>query len=186
VGGERVERVLTDQGEERADAYILACGSYSPLLARAFGERLPIYPIKGCSVTIPVDGANNPPTLGGIDEDNICAYVRLGDRVRSTAVAEFAGYDVSHTLANFRAMLGALKDLFPSDADLWAAPVLGVPAAVTPEGTPVLGRGRLNNLWYNTGHGHRGWTTACGTRPVSADLFAGCTPDLPLEGLTLR
>ena len=186
ASGDRVERVLTDQGELRADLYMLACGSYSPLLTRGLGERLSVYPIKGYSVTFPIDGANNPPTVGGVDEDNLCAYVRLGDRVRSTAVAEFAGYDVSHRPADFRSMLTVLRDLFPSGADYARPEYWACLRPMTPEGTPVLGRGRLENLYYNTGHGHMGWTMACGTARIAADLIAGRTPDLPLEGLTLR
>jgi D-amino-acid dehydrogenase len=186
ASGDRILRVVTDKGELRADLYLLSCGSYSPLLTRALGERLSVYPIKGYSVTFPVDGANNPPTVGGVDEDNLCAYVRLGDRVRSTAVAEFAGYDTSHTPADFRSMLAALKDLFPSGADYGRPQYWACLRPMTPEGTPVLGRGRFANLYYNTGHGHMGWTMACGTARITADLVAGRTPDLPLEGLTLR
>ena len=186
TSGDRIERVMTDQGEARADAYVLACGSDSPLLTRALGERLSVYPIKGYSLTLPVDGANNPPTMGGIDEDNLCAYVRLGERVRATAIAEFAGYDTSHTPADFQSMLSALKDLFPSGADYARPQYWACLRPMTPEGTPVLGQGRYRNLWYNTGHGHMGWTMACGTARLCADLIAGRTPDLPLEGLTLR
>jgi D-amino-acid dehydrogenase len=186
ASGDRIERVVTDEGKLRAELYVLACGSYSPLLTRTLGERLSVYPIKGYSVTFPIDGANNPPTVGGVDEDNLCAYVRLGDRVRSTAVAEFAGYDTSHTPADFRSMLTALKDLFPSGADYDRPQYWACLRPMTPEGTPVLGRGRLANLYSNTGHGHMGWTMACGTARITADLVAGRTPDLPLEGLTLR
>jgi D-amino-acid dehydrogenase len=186
AGGDRIERVLTDQGELRADLYLLACGSYSPLLTRALGERLSVYPIKGYSVTFPIDGANNPPTIGGVDEDNLCAYARLGDRVRSTAVAEFAGYDTGHSPADFRSMLRALEDLFPAGADYRRPQYWACLRPMTPEGTPVLGRGRFENLYYDTGHGHMGWTMACGTARITADLIAGRTPDLPLEGLTLR
>jgi D-amino-acid dehydrogenase len=186
ASGDRVERVITDQGELKADLYLLACGSYSPLVTRGLGERLSVYPIKGYSVTFPVDGANNPPTVGGVDEDNLCAYVRLGDRVRATAVAEFAGYDTSHTPADFRSMLTALQDLFPGGADYARPQYWACLRPMTPEGTPVLGRGRFRNLHYNTGHGHMGWTMACGTARIAADLISGRTPDLPLEGLTLR
>jgi D-amino-acid dehydrogenase len=186
ASGDRIERVLTDQGELRADLYMLACGSYSPLVTRGLGERLSVYPIKGYSVTFPVDGANNPPTVGGVDEDNLCAYVRLGDRVRATAVAEFAGYDTSHTPADFRSMLTALQDLFPGGADYGRPQYWACLRPMTPEGTPVLGPGRFRNLHYNTGHGHMGWTMACGTARIAADLISGRTPDLPLEGLTLR
>ncbi len=186
ASGERVERVLTDRGELSADLYMLACGSYSPLLARGLGERLSVYPIKGYSVTFPIGGANNPPTVGGVDEDNLCAYVRMGLRVRATAIAEFAGYDTSHTPADFASMLTALRDLFPGGADYARPQYWACLRPMTPEGTPVLGRGKFENLYYNTGHGHMGWTMACGTARITADLVAGRTPDLPLEGLTLR
>jgi D-amino-acid dehydrogenase len=186
AGGDRVERVLTDRGEMRADLYMLACGSYSPLLTQGLGERLSVYPIKGYSLTLPIAGANNPPTVGGVDEDNLCAYVRLGDRVRSTAIAEFAGYDTSHRPADFSSMLRALRDLFPGGADYARPQYWACLRPMTPEGTPVLGRGKFENLYYNTGHGHMGWTMACGTARITADLIAGRAPDLPLDGLTLR
>ncbi len=186
AAGDRIERVATERGELRADLYMIACGSYSPLLARSVGEEVPVYPIKGYSLTVPVDGANNPPTIGGVDEDNLCAYVRLGDRVRATAVAEFAGYDTSHRPADFQSMLRALKDLFPSGADYGRPQHWACLRPMTPEGTPILGRGRYANLHYNTGHGHMGWTMACGTARICADLIAGRAPEVPLEGLTLR
>jgi D-amino-acid dehydrogenase len=186
AAGGRIEKVVTDEGELAADVYVLACGSYSPLLAQTIGERIAVYPIKGYSLTVPVDGANNPPTVGGVDEDNLCAYVRLGDRVRSTAVAEFAGYDTSHRPADFASMLRSLRDLFPGGADYGRPQYWACLRPMTPEGTPILGRGRYANLHYNTGHGHMGWTMACGTARICADLIAGRTPEIPLEGLTLR
>ena len=185
VAGDRVERVLTDRGEIRGDRYVLALGSYSPLLG-GLAERIPVYPIKGYSLTLPLDGANNPPTVGGIDEDTLCAYVRLGDRLRITSIAEFAGYDVSHRPADFESMLRSVRELFPSGADYRRPQYWACLRPMTPQGTPILGRGRLANLDYNTGHGHMGWTMACGTARISADLIAGRTPELPLEGLTLR
>jgi D-amino-acid dehydrogenase len=184
--GDRVEGVRTGRGVERADAYVLSLGCDSPRLARQLGETLSIYPIKGYSATIPVDGANAPPTVGGVDEDNLTAYVRLGDRVRMTATAEFAGYDTSHRPADFTPMLSAVRELFPAAGDYEHPSYWACLRPMTPEGTPVLGRGRHVNLWYNTGHGHMGWTMACGTARLTADLIAGRTPDLPLDGMTLR
>lgn len=185
VAGDRIERVVTDRGEVRADRYVLSLGSYSPLV-RGLAERLPIYPVKGYSLTLPVDGANNPPTVGGIDEDNLCAYVRLGNRLRATSVAEFAGYDTSHRPADFESILRSLRDLLPNAADYGRPQHWACLRPMTPEGTPILGRGRLENLFYNTGHGHMGWTMAAGTARIAADLISGREPDLPLEGLTLR
>lgn len=184
--GDRIERAVTDRGELPAEVYVLAFGSYSPLLTRALGERLAVYPVKGYSVTIPVGDGDQPPTLGGIDEDNLCAYVRLGDRVRVTSVAEFAGYDTSHQTSDFRSMLGALRDLYPKAGDFSRPQYWACLRPMTPEGPPIVGRGRYRNLYYDTGHGHMGWTMSCGTARITADLIAGRATELPLDGLTLR
>ena len=185
--GERITGILTEAGERlEADAYVLALGSYSPLFARQIGEELSVYPVKGYSATVPVDGANAPPTLGGIDEDNHTAYVRLGDRVRMTSVAEFAGYDVSHTPKDFERIIGGVRELFPAGGDYDRPTYWACLRPMTPEGTPVLDRGRCTNLWYNTGHGHMGWTMACGAARITADLIKGARPEIPLDGMTLR
>jgi D-amino-acid dehydrogenase len=183
--GDRVTRVRTDRGDLTGDVYVLSLGSYSPLL-EGLRERLPVHPVKGYSLTLPIDGANNPPTVGAIDEDTLCAYVRLGDRLRVTSVAEFAGYDTSHRPADFAPILRSVRELLPNAADYNRPQYWACLRPMTPAGTPILGRGRLENLFYNTGHGHLGWTMACGTARITADLLAGRTPDLPLEGLTLR
>jgi D-amino-acid dehydrogenase len=185
--GSRITGITTAAGERlAADAYVMALGSYGPKFARQLGEGLSVYPIKGYSVTVPVNGANAPPSLGGIDEDNLTAYVRLGERLRMTSVAEFAGYDTSHEPADFRAMIGAVRELFPAGGDYDNPTYWACLRPMTPEGTPVLDRGRSTNLWYNTGHGHMGWTMACGTARITADLIKGAKPDLPLDGMTLR
>ena len=186
AAGDRVERAVTDQGELSADVFVLALGSYSALLARSLGERVPVYPVKGYSVTIPMNGANGAPTIGGIDEDNLCAYTRLGDRVRVTSVAEFAGYDTTHRPADFRSMLGALRDLYPNAGDFSQPRYWACLRPMTPDGPPIVGRGRYRNLYYDTGHGHMGWTMSCGTARIVTDLIAGRPPGVPLDGLTLR
>jgi len=184
--GNKVTKVTTDKGDYRADAYVLALGCQSAQLARPLGVKLPIYPIKGYSVTLPVAGHNNPPSIGGVDEDNLVAYARLGDRLRITATAEFAGYDTSHQPADYRVMLAAARDLFPNGGDYEQPAYWAGLRPMTPEGTPILGRGRHGNLFYNCGHGHMGWTMACGTGRITADLIAGRAPEIDLEGLTLR
>jgi D-amino-acid dehydrogenase len=186
AAGDRIERAVTDRGELAAEVYVLALGSYSPLLTRPLGEQVPVYPIKGYSATIPMNGANGAPTVGGIDEDNLCAYVRLGDRVRVTSVAEFAGYDTSYRPADFRSMLGALRDLYPNAGDFSQPRYWACLRPMTPDGPPIVGRGRYRNLYHDTGHGHMGWTMSCGTARITADLIAGRAPEVPLDGLTLR
>lgn len=184
--GDRVVRVVTDKGPLESDAYVLAFGSHSPLLTKALGEPVSVYPVKGYSVTIPVDDQHAPPTLGGIDEDNLCAYVRLGDRVRVTSVAEFAGYDTSHRPSDFRSLLASLKDLYPNAGDFGQPSYWACLRPMTPDGPPMVGRGRYQNFYYDTGHGHMGWTMSCGTARILADLIADRPPELPLDGLHVR
>ncbi len=186
AAGDRIEEVLTDKGAIKADLYVMALGAYSPIVARSLKETVSVYPVKGYSATLPIGGANNPPTVGGIDEDNLFAYVRMGDRLRLTAVAEFAGYDTGHRPGDFSSMLKAARELLPNAGDYERPSYWACLRPMTPEGTPILGKGRHENLYYDTGHGHMGWTMACGTARITADLIAGRTPDLPLDGLTLR
>ncbi len=184
--GTRVTGVVTDRGLQEAEAYVLALGCQSPILARRLGIKLPIYPVKGYSVTLPIGGRNNPPSIGGVDEDNLIAYCPMGERLRITAVAEFAGYDTSHSPADFAGMLASARDLFPDGGD-WDRPQYWAGLRpMTPEGTPIFGRGRLDNLFVNAGHGHMGWTMACGSGRILADLIAGRSPEIGLDGMTLR
>ncbi len=184
--GDTVTGVLTDRGRQTADRYVMALGCESPLLARRLGVRLPIYPIKGYSVTLPVEAGHSPPALGGVDEDNLVAYARMGARLRITATAEFAGYDLSHKPGDFRHMLAAARDLFPEGGDYARPDYRACLRPMTPEGAPVFGLGAQRNLYYNAGHGHMGWTMACGAARITADLVAGREPEIPLEGMTLR
>jgi D-amino-acid dehydrogenase len=155
-------------------------------VGRTVGLDLPVYPIKGYSVTLPIEGRNNPPTLPGVDEDNLFAFANYGDRVRMTAIAEFAGYDISHRPEDFAPMLKAARELFP-DAGNYAKPEYWAGLRpMTPEGTPILGRGRHDNLWYNTGLGHMGWTMSHGAARITADLIAGRGAAIPLDGMMVR
>ncbi len=188
LDGDRVDQVVTDKGAFVADAYVLSLGCASPILARQLGVKLPIYPIKGYSVTIPVAPANRAraPRIGGVDEDNLVAYVRMGERLRITATAEFAGYDLSHRPSDFRHMLAAARDLFPEGCAFDRPSYRACLRPMTPQGTPIFGLGRQRNLYFNTGHGHMGWTMACGAARIAADLIAGHKPAIDLTGMTLR
>ena len=178
-----VTGLLTDKGRLTADAYVLALGCQSAALAKPLGLSLPIYPIKGYSVTVPVAGRNNAPRIGGVDEENLVAYAPMGDRLRITATADFAGYDKRHSPADFQTMLGAARDLFPDAADYSRPSYWAGLRPMTPKGTPIFGRGRQRNLFLNTGHGHMGWTMSCGSARITADLIAGRTPAIPLDGM---
>ena len=124
----------------KADGYVMALGSYSPQLARTIGIDLPIYPIKGYSLTIPIGNHQAPPTIGSVDETNLVAISRFGDRVRVTATAEFAGYDTSHKPADFAFMKSVTQELYPDGADYHRAEMWAGLRPMTPDNLPVLGR----------------------------------------------
>jgi D-amino-acid dehydrogenase len=186
LDGDRVASLRTSQGDLRADVYVMCLGNESPILARRIGVRLPIYPIKGYSLTVPVGNHRQPPTIGSVDEHNLVAISRFGDRMRITATAEFAGYDTRHTARDFDFMLGIAKDLYPDGADYDRAQQWAGLRPMTPEGTPIIGRSRYRNLYFNTGQGHMGWTMSHGSARITADLIAGRTPAIPLDGMTVR
>ena len=109
TAGDRVTAVMTDKGREAADVIVLCLGVYSPHLAKQIGHDLPIYPVKGYAITAPMAGRNNPPTIGGVDEETLVAYAPYGDRVRVTATAEFSGYGREHRPKDFATMLATMR-----------------------------------------------------------------------------
>jgi D-amino-acid dehydrogenase len=181
--GDHITAVVTDKGRETADAVVLCLGVYSPHLARELGQDLPIYPVKGYAITAPMAGRNNPPTIGGVDEETLVAYAPMGDRVRVTATAEFSGYGRTHKPQDFETMLATMKMLFPDGADWSKASFWAGLRPMTPEGTPILGPSRMKNLWFNTGQGHMGWTMSHGAARITADLVAGKRPAIALDGM---
>jgi D-amino-acid dehydrogenase len=181
----RANRIRTATGPIQADVFVICLGVFSPQLARQIGGRLPIYPIKGYSLTVPIETHHAPPTLGGVDEDNLVAYSRLGDRLRVTATAEFSGYDKSHKPSDFTHMVNTIRELFPNGADYHRPLAWAGLRPMTPEGTPIFGTGRYRNVFFNTGHGHIGWTMSTGSARITADLVAQRKPALDLAGMTL-
>ena len=184
--GDRITAVHTSRGDMLADIYVMCLGNESAILARRLGVKLPIYPIKGYSLTIPIGNHRHPPTIGSVDENNLVAISRFGDRMRVTATAEFAGYDTRYTARDFDFMLSVAKDLYPDGADYNRALQWAGLRPMTPEGTPIIGRSRQRNLNFNTGQGHMGWTMSHGSARITADLIAGKTPAIPLDGMTVR
>jgi D-amino-acid dehydrogenase len=181
--GDQIEGVVTDRGRLGADAYVIALGSYSPLLLRGIGIRLPVYPAKGYSVTIPVGDHVGAPIVSLIDDEFKMVYSRLADRLRVAGTAEFAGYDASVTDRRARFILTKAMELFPDCGDAAAAEFWAGLRPSTPDGVPVIGRTRLANLFLNTGHGTLGWTMACGSGRVVADLISGRDPEISVAGL---
>jgi D-amino-acid dehydrogenase len=182
--GDKVSAVVTDTQRETADVIVLCLGVYSPHLARQLGHDLPIYPVKGYAITAPVAGRNNPPAIGGVDEESLVAYAPYGDRIRVTATAEFSGYGCDYRASDFRTMLDTMKSLFPDGADWSRAEYWAGLRPMTPEGTPILGPSRFRNLWFNTGQGHMGWTMSHGAARATADLIGGKQAAILLEGMT--
>ncbi len=183
----KVTAVDTDQGRLEAEAYVLALGSYSPALARPLGIRLPIYPVKGYSITVPTGGWNEAPTMPVADDARKIAVVRLGERLRIAGTAEFAGYDRGLNARRGEMLSEALSDLYPAfpmpapeKIQHWS----GL-RPMTPDDRPIMGPTPYANLWLNTGQGHLGWTMACGSGRVVADLIEGRAPEIELEDLTL-
>ena len=125
----QVTGVITDKGRIDGDAYVLSLGSYSPLLARGLGVKLPIYPVKGYSVTLPIEDHKGRPEIGGVDEANLVAYARLGDRLRLTATADFAGYDTSYERRTFRRNAAGCARSVSRCRRIRQAELLGVPQA---------------------------------------------------------
>jgi D-amino-acid dehydrogenase len=183
VVGHRIGSVATDKGPVKGDLYVLALGAESPLLVRAVGLSLPIYPIKGYSLTIPIGNHRAPPSLAAIDEHNLVAVSNFGDRLRVTATAEFAGYDTSHKPADFAFMKGVTEELYPDGADYERAEMWAGLRPMTPTNLPLFGRRKFDNLYLNTGHGHIGWTMSHGSARITADLIAGRPPAIPMDGL---
>ncbi len=182
IEGTTVRGVKTSRGTIPCDAAVLSMGAEGALLARKIGVNLPIYPVKGYSATIPIDDDKGP-TMGGADEDRLVAYSRLGNRLRVASTAEFAGYDRSWTRENFNSIFTTAHDLFPgvideSKAQLWAGlrPMM-------PNSVPVHGKTKYDNLYLDTGHGHVGWTMACGSGQLLSDLIAGRKPEMDPTGL---
>jgi D-amino-acid dehydrogenase len=181
--GDSIAQALTHRGPFKADAFVLALGAESPILARKLGIQLPIYPIKGYSLTIPIGNRLSPPTIASVDEHNLVAVSRFGDRIRVTATAEFAGYDTSHKPSDFAFMKTVTQDLYPDGADYDRAEMWAGLRPMTPNNLPFFGRRRFRNLFLNTGHGHIGWTMSHGSARITADLIAGRNPAISMDGL---
>ena len=183
--GDRITRVITDRGDLSADAYVLACSSYSPLLLKPLGINLPVYPVKGYSITVPISNDSAAPQGTLTDETFKVVITRLGNRLRTAGTAELCGYDLTLRPARLATLAHVVRDLFPSVGDLAAAePWTGL-RPMTPDNPPVIGTTPYQNLFLNTGHGTLGWTMACGSGKLLADIISGSTVDIDLSGLTL-
>ncbi|TPK63452.1 MULTISPECIES: D-amino acid dehydrogenase [unclassified Mesorhizobium] len=183
IEGDRVRAVITSSGPVAGDAVVIAMGPESGLLGRRYGIDLPVYPVKGYTATIPLEDESKGPTMGGADEDRLIGYSRLGNRLRMSSTAEFTGFDRSFKPADFNTIISTGKDLFPGAFDEKKAMFWAGLRPMMPNSVPVIGRARYKNLYLDTGHGHVGWTMACGSGKFLADLVAGRKPEIDPQGL---
>ncbi len=174
----RIDHVETDAGPVRADAYVLAMGPHSPLIARPLGIRLPVYPLKGYSITVPVVDAARAPVSTVMDETYKVAITRLGNRIRVGGLAEIAGYDLRLRPRRQATLTKSVEDLFGGAGDQSRAEFWTGLRPMTPDGTPIVGRTAYANLYTNTGHGTLGWTMAAGSGKLLSDLISGARPDI--------
>jgi D-amino-acid dehydrogenase len=179
--GGTVKSVRTSSGTLAADAVVVAMGSYSAPLLRKHGVNINLFPVKGYSLTVPITRQSEAPVVGGIDEDNLLAFSVLGNRLRLTATAEFAGFDLRHEPKDFRYMTRAAQDLFPTVGDYSKAKMWCGLRPATPDGNPVLGPTRTRNLFVCTGGGSMGWTMSCGMGKIVADLVCGKQADIDIK-----
>ncbi len=182
---QRVTGVETDAGRFTADQVVLALGSYSPKWLKPLGIRIPVYPVKGFSITVPIKDAAAAPESTIMDETHKVAVTRLGERIRVGGMAQLSGYDLGLEDARRKTLEFVLTDLFPDAGDLARTTFWTGLRPMTPDGTPIMGGTPLKNLTLATGHGTLGWTMAPGTGRAIADLLSGKKPEIDFDGLTV-
>ena len=179
VEGGRITGMTTAAGQViEADAYVLALGSYSPLFARPLGIQLPVYPLKGYSVTMPVKNPAAAWTTSLSDEAHKLVLSRFGDRLRIAGTAELNGYDTSINQVRCEAIVKRVMEMFPDAGDPSRATFWAGLRPATPSNLPCVGSTRYPNLFLNTGHGTLGWTLACGSGRILADIVSGRRPEI--------
>jgi D-amino-acid dehydrogenase len=183
--GGKITGVVTSAGTLQADAYVAALGSWSPRMLKPLGIAVPVYPVKGYSITVPIAGANGAPVSTVMDESYKVAITRLGDRIRVGGTAEISGYSSSLDVARRATLERSLTDMFPHGGDLSKATFWCGLRPMTPDGPPIIGATRYSNLHLNTGHGTLGWTMACGSGRVLADMMSGRKPDIDVSELVV-
>ncbi len=182
----RVDGARTSIGALQADAVVVALGSYSPQMVAPLGLKLPVYPVKGYSITARITDAARAPVSTVMDESYKVAITRLGDRIRVGGMAELSGYNNSLPHLRRETLEQSVGSLFPGGGDLEGASYWSGLRPMTPDGTPVIGATPVPGLYLNTGHGTLGWTMACGSARVLADLIDGKTPEIEAQDLSLN
>jgi len=181
----RVRAVELDEGELDVDHLVIAAGTGSVALLRPLGIDLPIYPLKGYSLTLPLASEANVPQTNVTDYDNKVVYARLGDQMRVAAMVDIGGWDGDLDPGRIGTLQRLASETFPGAGDYRNARQWAGLRPATPEGTPLLGRSGIDNLWLNVGHGSLGFTLACGSADLLSSLIGGYLPAVSLDGLSL-
>lgn len=181
----KITGFVTDKNTYKADNFVVSAGAASPLLLRKIGVNVPIYPMKGYSLSINIDDMSKAPIAGITDQYNKIVYTRLKNVLRVAGTAEFAGYDNSVVTSRIATLKKMVKELFPNAGDIESGRQWACLRPSTPEGTPILGKTSYENLYLNTGHGTLGWTLSCGSAKIVADIISGNKAEIDLTGLTL-
>ena len=168
-----------------ADAYLVAMGSYSPQLMAPLGIRVPVYPVKGYSITVPIADEATAPVSTLLDESYKVAITRLGNRIRVGGMAEISGFNKDLPFRRRATLEHSAGSLFPGAGDMSAASFWCGLRPMTPDSTPVIGATRIPNLFLNTGHGTLGWTMACGSADVITDIISGRKPVIEASDLAV-
>jgi D-amino-acid dehydrogenase len=182
----RFKGLETEANTFEADSCVVALGSYSPLVLKPLSINLPVYPAKGHSVTLPVLNSKEAPSVSLIQDELKLVYSRLGDRLRIAGMAEIAGYNTDVDEGRSQFILKSALALFPDCGTPELAEFWSGLRPQTPDSVPVLGSTKIDHLYLNTGHGTLGWTTACGSGKVLADLISGQKPEVDLNGLEIN
>ena len=179
--------VAVRAGEQRfkADAIVCALGSYGTGFLRPLGIELPVYPVKGSSLTLPMTDADGAPRSTVLDETYKVAITRFDERIRVGGMAELSGFNLALNPRRHDTLAMVVRDLFPEGGDLEQASFWTGLRPMTPDGTPLVGPSPIPGLWLNTGHGTLGWTMAAGSGRLLSDLISGSAPAISDEGLTL-
>ena len=181
----KIRGIDTDTGRVSADHYVVALGSYSTRLLKPLGIKIPVYPVKGFSITVPITDPALAPESTIMDETHKVAVTRLGDRIRVGGTAQLSGFDLSLEAGRRKTLEFVVGDLFPRGGDVAKAEFWTGLRPMTPDGTPIIGKTPYPNLTLSTGHGTLGWTMAAGTGRLVADLVGGRRPAIRVDDLAV-
>lgn len=182
---DKIIAIKTDKGIKKANSYIVTLGAHSRPLMEKIGITIPLYPMKGYSISVKVNDKKRTPTIGVTNPDNKIVFSRLGDVLRAAGTAEFAGYDSTIRENRIETLKEMVQGLFPYCGDFGEATSWSCLRPSTPGGNPIIGGTKFRNLFLNTGHGTLGWTLSCGSAKIIADIIDNKLPEIDMSGLTI-